>query len=63
MSELTKLKESIDLLREQVKTLQSRLDVSESKNPSDFNVLIDNIKKDNRWCKLSLNNREQYVRS
>ena len=63
MSELTKLKESIDLLREQVKTLQSRLDVSESKKPSELNVLIDNLTKDNRWCKLSLNNREQYVRN
>lgn len=63
MSELTKLKESIDLLREQVKTLQSRLDVSESKNPRDLNVLIDNLNKDNKWCKLSLNNREQYVRN
>ena len=58
MSELTLLRKSVDELRAELKILYKRLDTAEAKNP-----LIDDLKLDSRWCKISLNNREQYVRN
>lgn len=58
MSELTLLRKSVDELRAELKILYKRLDTAEAKNP-----LIDDLESDSRWCKISLNNREQYVRN